>query len=434
MSVGRKTAQFSAAAALVSIAIIAASFLYLGLPNLAQNSYQGPLSVLAIQLTDPPHVPAGTTSLNLTYSSLSLLVGEPTGTPGQYNTKTVDLAGSATLDLLKLQNVSKTVATASLPTGTQIYSVTFTVTGIKIDVSKAISTVTLAAGGNSFTVTMSKDYTLSGASVALVQLNPVVVNTPTGYQLIPSSVGVIRASHGESENKIGSEQTLTNDDHNDLDHAKASVTSSILHLSVAGDVTTLTVRIINNGNVPTRINGIGLAGSFSSTGTPVCDAEGPGKIQPMSDGVQLGAQVDPSTTTTQTQSGTTGQNCDSPGQDEQVVFVPVVPATSTTTTSSSSTTSSTTTTTSSTATVSQSCSTGTMTLASEEDGHKGGLSLSPGQCVELTFTGELAFGPFTFVPSTATGQTYTLHVFASNGADEQQGCKMAHGHDSCDNQ
>jgi hypothetical protein len=414
MSVGRKTVQYSAAAALVSIAIIAASFFYLGLPNLTQSSYQGPQSVLAIQLTDPPQVPAGTSSLNITYSSLDLLVGEPTGTPGQFNTKTVTLtpSGGSTLDLLKLQNVSKTIATTSLPTGSVIYSVTFTVTTIKIDINGATSTVTLASGGSTFTVTITKPLGLSGSSVVLLQLNPVVVNTPTGYQLVPSAVGVMRQSHGESEDKVGSQQQLSNDDQNNLDHAKGSVASSILHLSVAGDVTTLTVRVTNTGNVPINLNAIGLAGTFTPVGTPTCTEGGPDKIEPMF------ATVDSeSTTTTNSQSSTTGQNCDVPTQDEQVMFVPVIPATTTTTT--------------------QSCSTGAMSLAdgTNELRHDGGLALSPGQCVELTFTGKLSFGgSFVVVPSTAPGQNYTLHIFASNGADEQQGCTMAQGHDSCDNQ
>ncbi len=429
MSVGRKTAQYSAAAALVALAIIASSFLYLGLPNLTQSGYQGPQSVLAIQLTDPPHVPAQTTSLNLTYSSLSLLVGEPTGTPDQFTTKTVTLTpsgGSATLDLLKLQNVSKTVATASLPTGSVVYSVTFTVTSIKIDVGKTISTVTLASGGSTFTVTMGKPTALTGDYVALVQLNPVVVNTPTGYQLIPSSVGILRHSHGEGEDKVGSEQQLSSDDQDELDHAKGSVTSSILHLSAAGDVTTLTVKISNTGDVPVNLIAVGLEGNFSLVGNPVCTEANP----------DLGLVVHPlvvgdvSTTTTTTQTSNTGQHCEEPDHGEQVLFMPVITASSTTTTTTTSSSSTTTTT-----NTAQTCSTGALSLAhgdDKEDGHEGGLSLGPGQCVELTFTGKITFGQNTFVPQTGAGQTYTLHIFASNGADEEHGCAMSQGHDSCD--
>ncbi|MDA4126380.1 MAG: hypothetical protein OK452_04135 [Thaumarchaeota archaeon] len=435
MSVGRKTALFSAAAALVSIAIIASSFLYLGLPNLTQSSYQGPQSVLAIQLTDPPHVPPQTTSLTLTYSSLSLLVGEPTGTPGQFNTKTVPLTpsgGSATLDLLKLQSVSQTIATASLPTGSVLYSVTFTETSMKIDIGGTVSDVTLASGGSSFTVTIAKPIALSGTSVALLQLNPVVVNTPTGYQLIPSAVGVVRASHTEGEDQVGSQQQLSNNDQNDLDHAKGSLASSILSLSasaVSPDVTILTVRISNTGNVPVSLSAIGLAGTFSIVGNPVCQDTEPelGIVHPM-----IVGDVSTTTTSTQTQTSTTGQHCDLPNPDEQVVFVPVIPAASSTitTTASSSTTTTTTTTTS------QTCSSGTMSLANgiKEDSHGGGLNLGAGQCVELTFTGKLTFGPYTVVPQTGPGQTYTLNVIASNGANEQQSCTMSQGKDSCDSQ
>lgn len=430
MSVGRKTVQYSAAAALVSIAIIAASFMYLGLPNLTQSSYQGPLSVIAIQLTDPPHVPAHTTSLNMTFSSLALLVGEPTGTSGQFNPKTVTLTpsgGSATLDLLKLQNVSKTIATASLPTGSVIYSVTFTVSGIKIDVNKTISDVTLASGGSTFSVTMASPSALSGTSVALLQLNPVVVDTPTGYQLIPSAVGVVRHSNGGGEDKVGSEQQLSNDDHKELDHAQGAVASSLLHLSVSENITTITVRINNTGTVPISLNAIGIDGNFTLAGKAVCQEDNLGKVKPMSNGAQI-ATEDASTTTTTI---TTEQHCDVPDHNEQVVFVPVIPGSSTTTTTTTSST-----TTSTTTTVSHTCTPGAMTLATgnRESSHDGGLALSPGQCVELTFTGKLSFGHFVIVPSTAPGQTFTLHVFASNGANEQQGCTMAQGHDSCDNQ
>jgi len=37
----------------------------------------GAQSVLVVQLTDPPKVPAGTSSLNLTYSAAVLVVSEP---------------------------------------------------------------------------------------------------------------------------------------------------------------------------------------------------------------------------------------------------------------------------------------------------------------------------------------------------------------------
>jgi len=198
MSVRGKTIVYATAALIVSAVIIAASVLSLGVqgPGVTTSSAAegGQSASLAIRLTDPPQVPPLTSSLNLTYSSLSLLVGEPTGSGGQLNTQTATVTpsgGSATIDLFKLQNVSQTIALASLPNDSILYSVTFDVTSIQIDVNNTVSSVALATGGSSFTVTIAQPSPCHTGDFALLQLNPVVVNTPSGYQLIPSAVGVM---------------------------------------------------------------------------------------------------------------------------------------------------------------------------------------------------------------------------------------------------
>ena len=110
-------------------------------------------SVLLVQLTDPPIVPAGTSSLNMSYSDISLLVSEPVATTTVTSSVTTSGTSSSTItytitqsqsgvrtspqsistkqsgivDLLKLQNVSKTLASVILPNGSTIYSVNFAV-------------------------------------------------------------------------------------------------------------------------------------------------------------------------------------------------------------------------------------------------------------------------------------------------------------------
>ena len=116
MSVRRKSIEYAAVAVVLSLGIIAASILITGVPIVSQSSGSSQVeapSTLAIRLTDPPQVPALTSSLNLTYSSISLLVGEPTGTSGELTTKSTAVTpsgGSATIDLMSLQNVSETIA------------------------------------------------------------------------------------------------------------------------------------------------------------------------------------------------------------------------------------------------------------------------------------------------------------------------------------
>jgi hypothetical protein len=408
MSARKTTLQYALVAILVSLGIVAASFLYIGLPmstNQSAPSQGGQLAPLSIQLTDPPQVPSLTTSLNLTYSSLDLLVGEPAGTQGQLNTQSVTVTptgGSATIDLLKLQNVSQTIAVASLPSGSVLYSVTFAVSKISIDVNNTISAVTLATGGSSFEVTIAHPSAFNTGDYALLQLNPVVVDTPSGYQLIPSSVGVM--GHGEGLDHIGNKHQLSNNDNNALGSARGNVASSITALSVVDNTTTFTVLVNNSANVPVDLVGIGIHGNFTVLGD-VC----------MTFGNQVGDQPmggDSSHTGNHMQGHDV---CTIPMHMDEVVFIPVsTPAASSTTTS---------------------CSAAQLALVNGgnelSDFHK--LTIAAGQCIIFTFSGTISFGDssFVLVPSTAAGQVYVLHVIASNGANQQVSCTLPLGASSC---
>ncbi|MDG7008062.1 MAG: hypothetical protein JRN06_07435 [Nitrososphaerota archaeon] len=414
MSVKKKSIEYAAAALVVSVAIIAASILYigpLGPSNQSTSSAQGgQTGTLAIRLTDPPQVPSHTSSLNLTYSALTLLVGEPTGTAGELKTTPVTVTpsgGSATIDLLRLQNVSQTIALTTVPNDSVLYSVTFTVTGIKIDVNNTVSDVTLATGGSSFLVTIAHPSAFSSGDYALLQLNPVVVNTPSGYELIPSSVGVM--GRGEGPDHVGNKHQLTNGDDNGLRNARGNVTSEILALSVSGNVTTFTVLVNNSASVPVDINAIGLHGNFTVVGS-ACQSFGDSRGQQGTDEGNDHGGYQPN-------------QCAIPEHMNEVVFVPVSTGATTSTT-----------TTSTTSTASASCATGQLRLVSGDDQEDSrGYNLGAGQCVMLTFTGPISFGSSSsvLVPSTLAGQAYVLHVIASNGANQQVGCTLPLGTGSC---
>jgi hypothetical protein len=115
------------------------------------------------------------------------------------------------------------------------------------------------------------------------------------------------------------------------------------------------------------------------------------------------------------------------GQHNEVVFSPVIPGA--TTSSTTSTTSKTTT------SAPATCSAGELALVSDQgddDGNNGGLVIAPGQCLNLTFTGVIAFGHSApMVPSTEPGQVYTVHVIASNNAEMMLGCTLSPKAISC---
>ena len=405
MSVRRTTLQSAAVALIVSLAIVAASFLYIGTPtstvtsnNSSAASGSSQLAPLAIRLTDPPQVPSHTSSLDLIYSSLDLLVGEPTGTQGQLVTESVTetpSGGLATIDLLKLQNVSQTIAIADLPAGSVLYSVNFTVTGITIDLNDTVSAVSLAAGGSSFEVTIAHPSAFSSGDFALLQLNPVVVDTPSGYQLIPSSVGVM--GHGEGPDAVGDRHQLTDSDNSALVSVKGDVSASITALSVADNVTTLTVLVNNSAGVPVKLAGVGLHGNFTVIGSACVTFDGQAPYQPPGNGgSHSGSHM----------SGF--ELCMIPMHIDELVFIPVSSASA--------------------ASDSSSCATGQLALANGPQAMAGfhNLTINPGQCVLLTFQGVLSFGGtnLLLVPSTAPGQVYVLQLIASNGANQLVSCTL----------
>jgi hypothetical protein len=415
MSIKRQIFATGAAAAALAIIAIAAAVFLLGapvpssstslteqttfMPTSQASVASGQESYLVIQLTDPPQVPVGTTSLNLTYSALTILVGEPTASGGEMTTQSIGInppGGSATLDLLDLQNVSQTVGTANLPDGSVLYSVTFSVTGISIDVSGQVSPVSLATG-TTFTVTLSGPQALHGTNLALIRLEPVVVSTPTGYSLVPSSVGVIRTSEGAGEGNFGFSHHLSSDDFYYLNQAEGIASASLTALSVSGSTTTVQMQIKNTGTSPLTFVAVELQGNFTFSG----------------------CQSGTSTSTSSSEHPFTGFNwCLHGFHSLGVIFVPVVPDSSAATTTTSG---------------------GCTILAMEpvgsfdQDLHFGGLNVAPGACVDLTFSGTISYlgQSLTVVPSTLAGQSYTLRVTSFFGGNVQVECTLPLGPSAC---
>ena len=302
---------------------------------------------------------------------------------------------------------------------------------IGIDINGTISPVALATGGSTLAVTLARPAPLSGANVALIQLNPVVVSTPSGYQVIPSAVGIVKAASNEDQNsQVGTQQQLSPEDANQLEGARGNLTATLTALSVSGNTTTVSVQVKNPGNSTVVLYAIGLHGNFAVAG-PSCQHAGSDHLSNQS----LGGGADSSATTTTT---TTSTSTEGDGGD-------------------SSTTTTTTTTTSSTSTGANECEmesldriafvplnssvAGTscaqlkMQLVSGEIGENGshGLSLAKGQCADLTFTGQLSLGQSgsVLVPSTSPGQAYEIQVIASQGANVQLSCTLPSSPTSC---
>lgn len=264
------TLKYGLAAVLVAIVVIAAVLVANPLSSLTpgQKSIAGSFLVM---LTDPPTVPAGTTMLNLTYSNVTLHVAYPDGTSGW-----LSLNATGTVDLFSLVNMSQTIASASIPSGSAVDKIQFTIASVDAKVNGTVYTVTALSSTLVMSIANSKvNQTLSGV---LVDFNPTLVqiqatdsngNLVYYYVLVPSATATIVTSLSRAQVKVGTIVELGQNDREKLVRVVESFSKDLTivnaSLSVNGNVTSLNVTLRNEGDISFRICGLMLHGDFNAT-------------------------------------------------------------------------------------------------------------------------------------------------------------------------
>lgn len=156
------------ALAVALAAIVGAAYV---LPsNLQPNPSPAGTGTLSILLTDPPTIPAGVTGVFATYSNVAVHVS---GAGNQSGWQEVNTAG--TLNLLKMVNVSTTIASVSVKTGVydalrfniSAAEVTFDGKNYTAFIPKAMISVSIPGG---VSVATSK------SSAAIIDLHPTILN------------------------------------------------------------------------------------------------------------------------------------------------------------------------------------------------------------------------------------------------------------------
>jgi hypothetical protein len=172
MAVRRTTIKYGAAAAVLALVIIAGSALlvsnnFKSSPSTGLGSGQGQLDIL---LTDPPTVPAGVTGIYVTYSNVAVHVSGAGNQSGWTN-----VSASGSIDLMKLVNVSTTIAAVTVATG--FYN------ALRFNVSSAAVTY----NGKNYTAFVPRaELTViipggiqvgsKNATAAMIDMHPTVVN------------------------------------------------------------------------------------------------------------------------------------------------------------------------------------------------------------------------------------------------------------------
>jgi hypothetical protein len=263
------TLKYGSAAVLVAATIIGVA-LFANPIMLEQTSAAASFLVM---LTDPPTVPAGTTILDLTYSNVSLHVTYPNGTA-----EWLPVNASGTVNLFSLVNMSQTIASTTIPTGSEVDKIQFTITDVDAKVNGNMYNVTALSDTLVVVVKNSKvNQTLSGV---LIDFNPTLVQIQATdangtlvyyYVLVPSATATIIGDLSKEQIKVGTIVELGQNNRAKLVHVVEEFSKNLTivsaSLSVNGNVTTLSVTLKNEGNVAFRVFGMTLHGEFNATRT-----------------------------------------------------------------------------------------------------------------------------------------------------------------------
>jgi hypothetical protein len=222
-------------------------------------------------LTDPPTVPAGTTVLNITYSDISLHVNSDNGSANW-----VSVGASGTVDSFSLVNMSKTIASTTLPVNSTVDKIEFTITNASAVINGQAYNVTTLSNTLVLEVANSRvNQTLSGV---LIDFNPTLVqiqstdangNLVNYYVLVPSATAVVVNGLDSARVRVGTIVSIDQNDRVRISHVVESfgdnLTVTSASLSVNGNMTSFSVTLQNNGDVAFRVFGLMLQGKFNST-------------------------------------------------------------------------------------------------------------------------------------------------------------------------
>ena len=268
--------KYGTAAVATAIVIIIASLLATTslTPNsTSQTNNQASSASFTVMLTDPPTVPAGTTVLNLTYSNISIHVIYPNST-----TEWLSLDAAGTVNLFSLINMSQTLATTTLPIGSIVDKIQFTIADVDAVVNDVSYNVT--ALSNSLVINIangSVDQNLSGVlldfnpTLAQIQATDADGNLVNYYVLVPSAKAIVISALTSDQVRVGTIVKLGENHRIALEHVEQqfakNVTITSASIDVEGNSTTLMVTLRNDGAMAFKIFGLSLNGNFSATRT-----------------------------------------------------------------------------------------------------------------------------------------------------------------------
>ena len=209
-----------------------------------------------IQLTDPPSVPSGTQKLEIYYSSMGVHAVSSSGAQWYYSNT------SGSTDLMRLQNVTSTIGAVTLPTNATINRAVFYISNASITINGTIYPVVLPSDKLSVNVSG----TTSGGNVSVVlDLSPAVVTiftaNSTVFVMVPSVRAVVVPGAGTL--RIGSTERINNTVKGKLEDVKPNISITSATLSTSGNITRISVTVLDNSNASVMIRHVMIFGNTS---------------------------------------------------------------------------------------------------------------------------------------------------------------------------
>ncbi len=255
-------------AAIVALALISAAVLSPGLLGTSSTTKsQASTGTLSVLLTDPPTVPNGVTALYATYNDIAVHVSDAGNQSGWYK-----VTATGTINLMSVINVSQTIATGNIPSGTY-NALRFNITSAQVTYDGKNYTALFvedSTGATSLTVPIVGGLAVqSGASAAaVIDLTPTVLLLGNTTNPTFAFIGAARAytmpaqSISHSDFKIGHRDDLKGEGW--WQRIQHSSHFEITTASLSNDSLSVTVK--NTGNTSLVFRMVAVTSTTSQTG------------------------------------------------------------------------------------------------------------------------------------------------------------------------
>lgn len=206
---------------------------------------------MPLQLTDPPHVPSGTTSLIISYSSLQVHT---------VNNGWISASGAGSVDLMSLQNVSQVIGSVNVPVNSTVDMARFDINSANITINGTTYPVTIPS--SQLTARVVEHSKVNASTGILFDLSPTIISiftlNSTDYVLVPS-VKAIAIGSGRAH-PVGARFGLNADEYAELQAAAPNISITSESLVYSDNSTHLSVTVMDNSNKSVTLTHVNVLG------------------------------------------------------------------------------------------------------------------------------------------------------------------------------